>query len=302
VRLDPVVDDPAVVASVVARSTGASVTPVAELDVDVHRLRGPGSDLVVRVFGPEVSRTTLDAAVSVLGALAGTPFPAERCAPGDPVLTLGDGVHLLVTEYVEPSPAPRPGFLLAWCAALLGRLATRPADGLPPGGGWHRLGATPSLEVDAALRLGEQLGPPVAELLDALADADDGTGLPRALVHADLTPANAVPQGEDRPAIIDWIGVGDGPRAWPLAPLLLIAGPRGCGRTLERYGRSVTLTDEERRRLPGLMATRPLTLDLWSVAYGRMDAATAVERHRARQARIRAVGAELDAPQAGGAS
>jgi hypothetical protein len=101
---------------------------------------------------------------------------------------------------------------------------------LPAGGGWHRLGPTPSREIDQALALGGQVGPSVAELVDTLADADDGAGLPEALIHADLTPANAVPQGEQPPVIIDWIGVGRGPRIWPLAFLLYVAGPAGARR------------------------------------------------------------------------
>jgi hypothetical protein len=128
------------------------------------------------------------------------------------MLPLGVGRHLLVTGYVEPAPTPGPGFILAWCAGLLARLAARSARDLPPGGGWHRLGATPSHEIAEALCLGGQIGPPVGELVDTLAEADDGTGLPEALIHADLTPPNAVPRGDQPPVIIDWIGVGRGPR------------------------------------------------------------------------------------------
>jgi hypothetical protein len=167
------------------------------LDAGVYRLRpaNGGPDLVARAFGAGVQAATVNAAARVLAGLAGTPFPAGRCASGCPVLPLGGGRHLLVTEYVEPAPAPGPGFILAWCAGLLARLATRSARDLPSGGGWHRLGATPSREIDEALRLGGQIGPAVGEL----AGADDGTGLPEALIHADLTPPNAVPRGDQPP-------------------------------------------------------------------------------------------------------
>ena len=151
------------------------------------------------------------------------------------MLALGEDRHVLITEYVEPSPAPGPGFVLAWCVGLLSRLAVRPANDLPAGGGWHRLGPTPSREIDQALALGGHVGPSVAQVVDTLADADDGAGLPEALVHADLTPPNAVPQGEQPPVIIDWIGVGRGPRIWPLAFLLYVAGPAGARRALDRY-------------------------------------------------------------------
>ncbi|MBN9618173.1 MAG: cobalamin biosynthesis protein CobD, partial [Actinobacteria bacterium] len=63
------------------------------------------------------------AAAHALAALADTPFPAERCADPTPVLELDHGRHLLVTEYVEPTPPPSRAFVGAWCAALLGRLA-----------------------------------------------------------------------------------------------------------------------------------------------------------------------------------
>ena len=125
--------------------------------------------------------------------------------------------------------------------------AAGPVIDLPSGGGWHRLGITPSREIAEALRLGGQIGPSVGELVDTLADADDGTRLPEALIHADLTPPNAVPRGDQPPVIIDWIGVGRG----PLAFLLFAAGPRGARRGLDRYTRSISLSEEELLRLPG---------------------------------------------------
>ena len=190
----------------------------------------------------------------------------------------------------------RSSFVLAWCAGLLGRLAVRPAKDLPAGGGWHRLGPTPSREIEQALALGGHVGPSVAELVDTLADADDGAGLPEALIHADLTPPNAVPQGEQPPVIIDWIGVGRGPRIWPLAFLLYVTGPAGARRALDRYAGSVPLSEEERARLPAIMIARPLTLDLWAAAYERMTAHQVVTRSRAHRARVEAITAALNDP------
>ena len=300
-RVQPVIEDAATVVSVVAESMGQPLSLHSELDLDVYRLypsdAGPdGPDLVARVFGPGVERAAVDAAAHVLQRLAGTRFPAERCTSDDPVLALGEDRHVLITEYVEPSPARGPGFVLAWCAALLSRLAVRPANDLPAGGGWHRLGPTPSHEIDQALALGGHVGSSVAELVDTLADADDGTGLPEALIHADLTPANAVPRGEQPPVIIDWIGVGRGPRIWPLAFLLYVAGPAGARRVLDRSTGSVPLSEEERARLPAAMIARPLTLDLWSVAYERMTARQAVTRCRAHRARVEVITAALNDP------
>ena len=296
VLLRPAVNDAATVVDAVAESLGQSLRLHGVLDVDVLRLHGSGvqTDLVARVFGPGVPREAVEVAGRVLQGLAGTRFPAERCPNETPVVPIGDDRRVLLTEYVEASPAPSPGFVIAWCAGLLGRLAARSGAGLPAGGGWHRLGATPSDEIDEALRIGGQAGSSVGELTDALAEADDGTGLPEALIHADLTPPNAVPQGDQPPVIIDWVGVGRGPRVWPLAFLLFVAGPRRARRTLERYTRSISLTDEERQRLPGIMIARPLTLDLWSVAYERITAQQAVTRGRAHRTRVDAVVAALN--------
>ena len=298
VRVRPVVKDAATVVHAVAESLCQPLSLDSVLDVDVYRLRPAdgGPDLVARAFGAGVEAATVNAAARVLTGLAGTPFPAGRCASDPPVLPLGSGRHLLVTEYVEPAPAPGPGFLLAWCAGLLARLATRSARDLPSGGGWHRLGATPSHEIAGALRLGGQIGPSVGELVDTLADADDGTGLPEALIHADLTPPNAVPRGDQPPVIIDWIGAGRGPRVWPLAFLLFAAGPRGARRGLDRYTRSISLSEEELRRLPGMLITRPLALDLWPVAHERMTVQQSITRCHAHRARAEAVAAALHDP------
>ncbi len=187
-RVHPVIEDITNVVTVVADSMGQPLSLHSELDVDVYRLHridagSDGPDLVARVFGPSVERAIVDAAAHVLQRLAGTRFPAERCPSTDPVLALGDDRHVLVTEYVEPSPAPGPGFVLAWCAGLLSRLAARSGEDMPAGGGWHRLGPTPSREIDRALALGGQVGSSVAELVDTLAEADDGAGLPDGLIH-----------------------------------------------------------------------------------------------------------------------
>jgi Ser/Thr protein kinase RdoA (MazF antagonist) len=302
VRLHPVVTGAATVVEAVSEVLRQQLFLRGELDVDVYRLHRSETepDLVARVFGPAVERMTVETAARVLQGLAGTPFPAERCPTDPAVLGIGDGRHVLLTEYVEPSPAASPGFVLAWCAALLGRLATRSGDSLPAGGGWHRLGPTPAAEIDEALRLGAHVGAPVAEVMDVLSDADDGAGLPEALIHVDLTPPNAIPQGDLPPVIIDWIGVGRGPRVWPLAFLLFAAGPRGAQRSLDRYTRSISLSDEERHRLPGIMIARPLALDLWSVAYDRMTAQQAITRCRTHRARVDAVARALDPDTAQG--
>ena len=132
----------------------------------------------------------------------------------------------------------------------------------------------------------------MAELVDTLAEADDGAGLPEALIHADLAPPNS----PAAPVIIDWIGVGRGPRIWPLAFLLYVAGPTGAPRALDRYAGSVPLSEEERARLSAVMIARPLTLDLWAVAHERMTARQAITRYRAHRGRVEAISAALNGP------
>ncbi len=143
-RVRPVVKDAATVVHAVAGSLRQPLSSGSVLDLDVYRLHpadgGPG--LVARAFGAGAEAATVNAAARVLTGLAGTPFPAGRCASDCPVLPPGSGRHLLVTGYAEPAPAPGPGFIPAWCAGLPARLATRSAPDLPSGGGWHRLGAT----------------------------------------------------------------------------------------------------------------------------------------------------------------
>lgn len=147
------------------------------------------------------------------------------------------------------------------------------------------------------LALGGHVGTSVAELVDVLAEADDANGLPEGLIHADLTPSNAVPRGDQPPVIIDWIGAGRAPRIWALAPLLYVAGPRGARRVLERYEGSVRLTAEERARLPAVMIARPLTLDLWAVAHERLTASEAIARCRAHRTRVDAITAACELGQ-----
>jgi hypothetical protein len=74
------------------------------------------------------------------------------------------------------------------------------------------------------------------------------------------------------------------------------AGPRGARRGLDRYTRLISLSEEELRRLPGMLITRPLALDLWSVAHERMTAQQSISRCHAHRARAEAVAAALHDP------
>ena len=298
VRLSSVVADPRQIVDALDRAFGTKSELHSHLDVDVYRCRPgrDGPDWVVRAVDDTVGHASLTVVADILDALSQTRFPAERCAVAEPVLTIDTDsapAHLLLTEFIDARSAPSQGFVLAWCAGLLAKLATKSGTTLPPGGGWHRLGLTPSAEIDAALQLTGQLGSAASELADLLANADDGHGLPEAVIHPDLTPPNVVPQGADPPRVVDWIGTGRGPRIWPLAFLLFAAGPGRAHFALQRYGRTISLTDEELQRLSSVMIARPVVLDIWAAAHERMTPRQAVERARKHRARVRAVVAAL---------
>jgi Ser/Thr protein kinase RdoA (MazF antagonist) len=159
-------------------------------------------------------------------------------------------------------------------------LHARPAESLRPGGAWHRLvpQGTPSEEIEAALALlGEVGGAP--ELVEAVAELDDCSDLPHALVHPDFVPANAIENADGSVTVVDWAGSGRGPRLWSLGFLLFAAGarsPKLVDLVVSRYRRRTQLTPEELGRLPDAIRARPLMLDCWAVGTGRKPARQAV--------------------------
>jgi Ser/Thr protein kinase RdoA (MazF antagonist) len=81
------------------------------------------------------------------------------------------------------------------------------------------------------------------------------------------------------PVVVDWAGSGRGPRLWSLGFLLWAAGARDLNlvdAVMSRYERHAQLTAAELDRLPDAIRARPLTIDCWSAAHGRIDWATAV--------------------------
>jgi Ser/Thr protein kinase RdoA (MazF antagonist) len=159
---------------------------------------------------------------------------------------------------------------------LLGRLGTLPS---PPvdreGGAWHHLALEggPAAEVRAAVAMLEaaRRRVPAAQrtiyddLCKGMEQSEDGRGLPRAFIHPDLVPANAIaaPGGA---VIIDWTGAGVGPRIWPLAFLLW-----ACGRDLRRVDAAVA---GYRRHAIGV---RPLVFVVWGFCTGRTPLSDAVD-------------------------
>lgn len=241
---------------------GIDVAGTEQLDVGVIRVdRRDGPTWVARVFSTlrPASATVGDAAV--LRHLEGHDFPAERLATADPVSSL-EGQQVLVTEFV-PSVKRK---LQPDAYEILGRLQARlhalplPTDeAARPAGALHHFGmGSRRDELDAAAGWLDQIEERVPEadrsrldkVRQALAEADDGSGLPEAVIHPDPVPKNMV-RTEPGYAYVDWTGAGVGPRAvslaWILAPRL-IAG----------YQETIPITDEEWERLPGIVGSRKL--------------------------------------------
>ncbi len=254
---------------------GVALTHTIELDVGVFRVdRRDGSSWVARAFPAARPVAEVDSDADLLRRLARAGFPAERTADPSPVSTLA-GQGVLVTGFVSGSQG-RGARTYAVLGALLGGLHARPGEGLRPGGAWHLVapkGGTTRAEIDGALAMSTS-----PQLRARLAEADDCGDLPHAFVHPDFVPRNAIVTPEGETVVIDWAGAGRGPRLPSLGFLLWAAGAvdlRLVDVVLTRYLRHVQLEPSELARLAGAIGLRPLVLDCWSVAAGRMSAAAA---------------------------
>jgi hypothetical protein len=148
-------------------------------------------------------------------------------------------------------------------------------------------GGTTRAEIDGALAL---LTSP--QLRSRLAEADDCADLPHAFVHPDFVPDNAIVTPDGETVVIDWAGAGRGPRLPSLGFLLWAAGAvdlRLVETVVTRYARHVRLEPDELARLAGAIALRPLVLDCWTVAAGRMSVAAARRAAAARDDLVAAI-------------
>jgi len=193
-----------------------------------------------------------------------------------------DGSSVLVTRFVDGARLPDGAQKFAMMGDLLGRLHALPYDASVsrPGGA---SGEDPSREGSprqdllAALSFLDAVGTKVAadererfeQLRDQVRSADDGHGLPEALLHGNLlhAPDHAV-LAEDGPVAINWKASGRGPRLADFAYLIWGTGswnPRRPNQewidaAVNAYGRYVKPTDEELDRLEALMYIRTLYL------------------------------------------
>lgn len=183
------------------------IEPVAATRLSVHKTyvfridRGDGDPWVARAFPPARPRSGVEGDASILRFLERMGYPAERLAVDDPVSDLADGA-VLVTRWVQGDQLLETAEKFAIMGDLLGRLHALPdvdSVGRPGGSSGEdpsREGA-PGQDLLAALAFLDAVDTKVADvdrprferLRGAVRSADDGSGLPEALVHGNLLHA-----------------------------------------------------------------------------------------------------------------
>jgi Ser/Thr protein kinase RdoA (MazF antagonist) len=247
---------------------GITVTKISRLDVGVFRVdRGDrGTPLVARLFSSRRPHEAAAGDLAVLRYLAEVGFPAERPF-GNDALTSHEGQALLVTEFVKQVAKPkRPKYPILTLGAMVGRLHgfAVPEGADRPAGALHHFAEgtmRDELRVVASWldavedRVPREGKDALDTIRAALATADGADGLPEALVHPDPVPKNVIFTA-DGPVLVDWTSAGRGPRLASMA--LVLRSGWAAVPFMRGYTRIVTLTDDERERLAGLLFSRQL--------------------------------------------
>lgn len=257
------------------------IDAVAATKISIHKTylfridRADDDPWIVRAFPHARPRVGAEGDAAILRFLERHDFPAERLATDDPVSDL-EGSTVLVTKFVPHAPFPDVSTKMSMMGDLLGRLHTLPPDETVsrPGGASGEDPAhegSPRQDLMAALAfldaVDTKVQPSDREQFEHLRElvlfADDGAGLPEALVHGNLlhNPDHAL-FTEHGPVGINWTSAGRGPRLAELAWLMW-----GTWRdqalidvAVDGYRQYVEPTDEEFDRLEGMMYLRPLSL------------------------------------------
>ncbi|WP_165372428.1 phosphotransferase enzyme family protein [Nocardioides iriomotensis] len=263
------------------------IVAVAATRLSVHKTyvfridRADGEPWVARAFPPARPRSGVEGDAAILRFLERQGYPAERLAVEDAVSDFG-GSTVLVTRFIPSDQLSDGAEKFAMMGDLLGRLHALPLDDAVtrPGGSSgedpSREGA-PRQDLLAALSFLDAVDTkvPVGErerferLREQVRSADDGHGLPEALLHGNLlhAPDHAVLTSRG-PVAINWKASGRGPRLADFAYLIWGTGswnPRRPNQervnaAVTAYRRHVEPTREELDRLEGLMYLRTLYL------------------------------------------
>ncbi len=250
------------------KTYGITVAKVSRLDVGVFRVNRTekGSPLVARLFSEARSHAAAEADLAALEYLSEVGFPSERPF-GQGALTSHEGQALLVTEFVEEvAKAKRPPHPIVTLGARIGRLhgLAVPTGADRPSGALHHFAeGTMADELQAVVGWLDSIEDRVpgegreafATIRAAVLAADGGDGLPEAFVHPDPVPKNAIFTA-DGPVLVDWTSAGRGPRLASMT--LMLRSGWAAVPFMKGYARRVSLTDEERDRLPGLLYSRGL--------------------------------------------
>ncbi len=267
------------------------VDAVAATRLSVHKTyvfridMAGGERWVARAFPPARPRAGVEGDAAILRFLERQGYPAERLAVDDAVSDFG-GSAVLVTRFVEGGPLPDGAEKFAMMGDLLGRLHALPSDPSVdrPGGAsgedpTHE--GAPRQDLMAALAMLDAVATKVPagererfeRLREAVRSADDGTGLPEALLHGNLLHApDHATLTDSGPVAINWKASGRGPRLADLAYLIWGTGSWNPRRPDEEridaavtaYRRHVDPNNEELDRLAAVMWIRPLYLASFS--------------------------------------
>lgn len=264
-----------------------SIDAVAATRLSVHKTyvfridRRNGEPWIARAFPPARPRVGVEGDAAVMRFLKQHRYPAERLPVEDPVSDF-EGSAVLVTKFVNGDQLSDSPEKFAMMGGLLGRLHALPYDDSVsrPGGSSgedpSREGA-PRQDLLAALAFLDAVDTKVPaqererfeQLRDKVRSADDGHGLPEALLHGNLlhAPDHVIVTGQG-PVAINWKASGRGPRLADLAYLIWGTGswnPRRPNQeridaAVNAYRQHVEPTKDELDRLESVMYLRTLYL------------------------------------------
>lgn len=258
------------------RVDAVAATRLSQHQTYVFRIdRADGEPWIARAFPPARPASGVEGDAAILRFLEHHDFPAERLATDEAVSDFG-GSTMLVTRFVAHTPFPDVRTKLGMMGDLLGRLHALPLDASVsrPGGASgedpiHE--GSPQQDLMAALAFLDAVDTRVTaadrerfeHLRHLVLTADDGGGLPEALLHGNLlhNPDHALLT--DHGAVgINWKSAGCGPRLADFAWLMwgTWRDPALIEAAVDGYRQHIELTEAEFDRLEGLMSLRPLYL------------------------------------------